>query len=67
MKLFVWMYKDAKRVDQSLYREFVKKIDFFKSLRCKDPALARKLNALRTSVPSKKLLKDDYFLRYPCY
>ena len=37
---------------------FVKKIEFVESLRCKDPALAKKLAALRTSMPSKELLRE---------
>ena len=49
--------QDAQRVDASMAWKFVKIIPFNEQMRCKDPTLGRKINGLRTAVPSMKLLK----------
>ena len=45
------------RICDSPAYHFAKKLDFNTVHRCKDPKLAKKLKALRTSVPSMRLLK----------
>ena len=45
------------RASDSLAWPLVKIFDFQGKHRCKDPKLQRKLDALRTSVPSVKMLK----------
>ena len=49
--------KPPSRICDSAAYTFAKKMHFDTVHRCKDPALAKKLKALRTSVPSMKLLK----------
>ena len=49
--------KPPSRICDSAAYAFAKKIHFDTVHRCKDPVLAKKLKALRTSVPSMKLLK----------
>ena len=49
--------KPPSRICDSVAYAYTKKMQFDNVHRCKDPALAKKLKALRTSVPSMKLLK----------
>ena len=49
--------KPPSRISDSPAYRYAKKMDFSTVHRCKDPKLAKKLKALRTSVPSMRLLK----------
>ena len=49
--------KPPSRICDSVAYGFAKKLHFDHVHRCKDPVLAKKLKALRTTVPSMKLLK----------
>ena len=49
--------KDATKVSDSAAWRHVKIVEFTGNHRCEDPKLAKKLAALRTSVPSQKLLR----------
>ena len=49
--------KPPSRICDSAAYPYAKKMHFDTVHRCKDPVLAKKLKALRTSVPSMKLLK----------
>ena len=49
--------KPPSRICDSIAYHYARKMEFHQVHRCKDPVLAKKLKALRTSVPSMKLLK----------
>jgi len=50
-------HKPPSSVTDSVAWRHVRIIEFYEVFRCKDPILGDKLAALRTSIPSKKLLK----------
>ena len=50
-------HKPPSRASDSFGWRYTKKIEFVKVFRCTDEKLGHKVRALRTSVPSKKLLK----------
>ena len=49
--------KPPSRISDSIAYQYAKKMEFTHMHRCRDPVLAKKLKALRTSVPSMELLK----------